>query len=333
MTAHWQLQGNSEQAIACANQALNHTKAPAHLDLHIVAHYFLGVAHHNIGQYDQAISVLERALSLIGNRKYELFGMPGIVSVICRAWLVRCLAQVGKFDEAVPYGEEAIQTALNGNHPYSIVYAYYGVGVLFLIRGDFDKAIAVLEQGLKVCLEAEIPVHRPLIDSCLGSAYACVGRLDEALRLLDRAVEDAAWMRRMGGQALRMAWVGEAYMLAGRLEAAEMLARRGLELSNKSNDKGSRAWLLRLSADLAARSRPLKAEQAEANYTEALELVQELGMRPLQAHCHLGLGLVHAEIKEGAKARSDLLRAGELYRAMSMPFWLSKAEAMLAKLT
>ena len=52
MTAHWNLAGNSEHAIMSAKQALNHTRAPEHLDLHIVAHYFLGVAYHNLGQYD-----------------------------------------------------------------------------------------------------------------------------------------------------------------------------------------------------------------------------------------------------------------------------------------
>jgi class 3 adenylate cyclase/tetratricopeptide (TPR) repeat protein len=333
MTAHWQIQGDSEQAITCANQALDHTKMPEHLDLHIVAHYFLGVAHHNVGQYDQAIGVLERALSLIGDRKYEMFGMPVIVSVVCKTWLVRCLAQMGKFSEAVPGGDEAIQTAVEGNHPYSIVYAYYGVGVLFLIKGDFDKAIPVLERGLKVCQDAEIPVHRPLIDSCLGSAYASVGRLDEALPLLDRAVEDTAWMRRIGGQALRMAWVSGAYMLAGRTDAAEAFARRGLELSGKSKDKGSRAWLLQILGDLTARRSPLKADQAEANYAEALGLARELGMRPLQAHCHLGLGHVHAQVKDISKARSELRAAVELYRAMSMPFWMSKAETALTEVT
>jgi tetratricopeptide (TPR) repeat protein len=331
MTAHWQIQGNSERAINCAKQALNLTKAPEHLDLHIVAHYFLGVAYHNVGQYDQAIGVLERALSLIGNRKYELFGMPGIVSVICRAWLVRCLAQIGRFDEAVPCGDEAIQTALKSNHPYSIVYAYYGAGVLFLVKGDFDKAIAVLEQGLKVCQAADMPVHHPLIASCLGSAYALAGRLEEGLRSLKSGVEQGESMRRMAGQALRMAWLSEAYVLAGQTDEAEAFARRGLERCSESKDQGSQAWLLRNLGDLMARRSPLSAEQVEANYGKALGLAQELGMRPLQGHCHLGLGLVYAEMKEVAKARSELLQAVELYRAMSMPFWLLKAEAALTK--
>jgi hypothetical protein len=54
-------------------------------------------------------------------------------------------------------------------------------------------------------------------------------------------------------------------------------------------------------------------------------------MRPLQAHCHLGLGRVHARLNV-AKARSELVSAVELYQGVSMPFWLSKAEAALGAL-
>ena len=79
-----------------------------------------------------------------------------------------------------------------------------------------------------------------------------------------------------------------------------------------------------------ARRSPLSAEQVEGNYGKAPGLAQELGMRPLQAHCHLGLGHVYADMNNVAKARSELLAAAELYRAMSMPFWLLKAEAALA---
>jgi hypothetical protein len=56
-------------------------------------------------------------------------------------------------------------------------------------------------------------------------------------------------------------------------------------------------------------------------------------MRPLQAHCRLGLGHLHAQVSSFANARCELLAAIELYREMSMPFWLSKAEAALAELS
>jgi tetratricopeptide (TPR) repeat protein len=333
MTAHCNLAGNSEQAVNYGEQALEHTKASEHLDLNIVANYFLGVAYHNLGEYDQAVGVLERALSLIGDRKYELFGTTGIVSVICRAWLVRGLAQLGKFSEAVPFGDEAIRTATESNHPYSIVYADYAVGVLSLIKGDFEKAITVLERGLKVCDTAEIPVQRPLVASCLGAAYASVGQFDKALQLLESAVKDTASMRRMAGQAMRVAWLSGAYMLSDRMDEAEAFARRGLELAAESKDRGTRAWLLGILGDLKARRAPLSVQQAEAHYEEALNLAQQLGMRPLQAHCRLGLGRVHAGLNDVAQARSELLEAVKLYRAMSMPFWLSRAETALGKLS
>jgi hypothetical protein len=117
------------------------------------------------------------------------------------------------------------------------------------------------------------------------------------------------------------------------MDAAEALARRGLELSDKTKDQGSRAWLLRISGDLITQRSPLDVKQAEVNYTQALGLAEELGMRPLQAHCHLSLAQVYAAVTEISKARSELHLATELYRAMSMPFWLVKSEAALAEVT
>jgi tetratricopeptide (TPR) repeat protein len=332
ITAHWNLTGNSQEAIASANQAIQHTGAQEHLDLHIVAHYFLGVAHHNVGQYQAAIDPLQRALFSIGTRKYELFGTTGIVSVICKAWLVRCFAQLGKFDEAIPYGEEALETALERNHGYSIAYACYALGLLWLIKGDFDNAVTVLKRGLETCEAADIPVQRPLISSCLGAAYALSGRLDRGLQLLAPAVEHAASMRRLGGQALRMAWLSEAYMLAGRIDEAQTLARRGVELSRESKDRGSEAWALKTLGDLATQCSPLNLQEAQVGYTGALNLAQELGMYPLQAHCHFGMGILFTRAGDIERARSESLTAIGLYRQLSMVFWLSTAERTLSEI-
>jgi tetratricopeptide (TPR) repeat protein len=120
---------------------------------------------------------------------------------------------------AYPLEKRQSKPALERNHPYSIVYVYYALGVLLLIKGDFENAVEVLTRGLEVCESADIPVQRPLVTSFLGSAYAFVGRWNEAVQLLDRAVEDTAGSQRMGGQALRMACVSVGYIVAGRLGA------------------------------------------------------------------------------------------------------------------
>jgi hypothetical protein len=76
---------------------------------------------------------------------------------------------------------------------------------------------------------------------------------------------------------------------------------------------------------------PPDGAQAEAHYRQALALAEELGMRPLQAHCHRGLGMLYATIGQREQAHAALSTAVDLYRAMVMTFWLPEAEAALAQ--
>ena len=69
---------------------------------------------------------------------------------------------------------------------------------------------------------------------------------------------------------------------------------------------------------------------AEAHYGAAVALASELGMRPLVAHCHLGVGKLYRRTGDRAKAEEHLTTAATMYREMDMHFWLEKAEAALA---
>ena len=79
-------------------------------------------------------------------------------------------------------------------------------------------------------------------------------------------------------------------MLADHLEEAHALAERTLALTCDHQERGYQAYALRLLGEIAAHRDPPDAALAEAYYQQALTLADELGMRPLQAHCHLGLG-------------------------------------------
>jgi hypothetical protein len=54
-------------------------------------------------------------------------------------------------------------------------------------------------------------------------------------------------------------------------------------------------------------------------------------MRPLQAHCHRGLGTLYATTGQAEQARAALSTAIALYSAMDMTFWLPQTEAVLAQ--
>jgi uncharacterized protein HemY len=55
-------------------------------------------------------------------------------------------------------------------------------------------------------------------------------------------------------------------------------------------------------------------------------------MRPLQAHCHLGLGILYVRTGQRQQAHAALSAAIDLYWAMDMTFWLPQAEAALAQM-
>ena len=78
-------------------------------------------------------------------------------------------------------------------------------------------------------------------------------------------------------------------------------------------------------------SHPPESEPAVAHYHQALVLADALGMRPLQAHCHRGLGMLYAATGQREPAHTELSTAMEMYRAMDMIFWQPETEAALAQ--
>ena len=72
---------------------------------------------------------------------------------------------------------------------------------------------------------------------------------------------------------------------------------------------------------------PDEVEVAEAHYCAALALAEPRGMRPLVAHCHLGLGKLYWRSRRRKQAQEHLTAATAMYREMDMRFWLEQAKA------
>jgi len=161
----------------------------------------------------------------------------------------------------------------------------------------------------------------------LGAAYALSGRVPEALPPLEQVVEpgDAKSL------TIYAVWLGESYLLAGRLEEALRLGQRALEAARTQKQQSCQTYALWLLGEIAAQRDPPDAEQAEASYQQALTLAKELGMRPLLAHCHRGLGTLYIRMRQLEQACMELFTTIDLYRAMEMTFWLPQAEAALAQ--
>jgi predicted ATPase len=327
MTSYFWVKGDPNRAIEAGQRALSLASSLGDFALQIETNHFLGQAYCTRGDYRQAIACLEKNVtSLIGDLLRERFGLAAFPSVHSRTWLIWCLAEIGSFTEGSRRGAEAVQIAEAANHPYSLTFAYFGVGLLSLRKGELHTAISVLERGLQLCQTWHLPIRFPSLAATLGYTYALSGRVTEAMPLLERAVEQTAALGRMDDHSLWITWLSEVYVLAGRIDEARQLVERALELSLQHNEWGHRAYAFRLLGEIASQHRP-DHEKAEDAYTHALSLAHERGMRPLLAQCHYGLASLYQQMGRWADARTELSAAIALFRALAMLDGLARAQA------
>jgi class 3 adenylate cyclase/tetratricopeptide (TPR) repeat protein len=287
----------------------------------------IGQAYHSLGEYARAMDSLRKNLHVLrdvglDDRSY-MIGLPFVLS---GAWLALCLAEQGAFDEGLAAAEEALRVAEASDPDYSLVVASGGLGSACLLKGDMASAITVLERALPV--DPVDPVARPwpFVASALGAAYTHVGRVGEALHLLDAAVQRADAMKLRANHSLRLARLSEAHLGAGRPERAYSVAAQALDVAQEHRERGHEAYALRLLAAIEVERESPVLDRAEDSYRRALTLAQQLGMRPLQAHCHRGLGRLYARRGDSEAAEVELAAARELFRTMDMRFWLRETD-------
>ena len=164
--------------------------------------------------------------------------------------------------------------------------------------------------------------------TALGMVYTQGGRIADALPLLSQALEQTRATEWISLQALCGLSVGEVQVRTGSLEEAHTCAERALALAREHQERGNQAYALRFLGDIAAHCDLPESVRAESHYHQALALAETLGMRPLQAHCHLGLGTLWQRAGERQRADEHLGVALKLFKEMGMLKWADRVKAL-----
>jgi class 3 adenylate cyclase/tetratricopeptide (TPR) repeat protein len=300
--------------------------------LQVAAQYYLAAACYKSGDYRGTEHVCRRLMqALQAERTRERFGVAVFPAVLSHYYLARTLAERGVFDEGDAHGHEAIRMAEALDHPFSLIFACLGLAYVNSVRGELSQAARLLDRAVAQCREWTITFLSPIATASQGHVYSWSGRLGEGISLLQQAVtaHESTGIRYF--HSLSVVQLGEAYRLADQVEDARACAERAVRLARERGERGHEAWALRLLGEIASHHQRPDVAAADAHYGAAVALADELGMRPLVAHCHLGLGTLYAKIGRREQAHSELSTAIELYRAMEMTFWLPQAEAALAQ--
>ena len=319
---NFRLAGDFVQAVGCFERA--RMLAPAgNGPLSAGVSHHLGMALHGVGRYTESVDALRAAEA--EPRAFALgrptSGSPEAGRVANASWIVRSLAVLGRFDEAIREGEQMLAAAERLNSTLAMVAATLGLGEAYRERGDWARAIRLLERSVADAREGGLGVITAGVGSRLGAAYAHAGRLDEAIELLraSASVGSRALNTRSSAFARLL---GEACLLSGNVDEARLQATTALEGAQALRQRGDEAaarWLLGLTTPSLV--------EAEVFIGEALSLASELAMRPLVAHCHLGLGNLYRRTGTREQATEHLTTATTMYCEMGMTYWLARTEA------
>ncbi len=321
--------GHAAEAHVLAKRAEVIARALNEVPLDVAAQYYLAWASYIAGDYRETERICRGLMnSLQGDRSRERFGVV-LPAVQSRAYLARALAERGDFGEGDVHGQEAIRLAEEFDSPFNLSWACLGLAHVKSVQGELRDATRLLERAVAQCRHWKIGAQAPIVIARLGYAYAWSGSVQKGVLLLEQALTEYESTGMEHFLSISVVQLGEAYLLAECTDNARACADRALMLAGRRGEHGFQAWALHLLGDIAAHPYCFDAETGEAHYRKALALAGPRGMRPLVAHCYLGIGNLYRRSGKLEQAREHVATATTMYREMDMSFWLEQAEAAM----
>jgi class 3 adenylate cyclase/tetratricopeptide (TPR) repeat protein len=292
------------------------------------AYLWAGCWTYSLGDHRRAVDLLLKSgdarTSRQPGRPTRAVGPSGYVAMF--------LAELGDFVEAERAAEITLQARETiAGHPWNLINASWQIAWAYALKGDLDHAKPLADRAVELSRQGGFTRSHGGAMSVLGRILLLSGQGPEAVGLLEEGLRrtDAAGMMWLRGP--RLSDLGEAYLTVGRVQDAAACATEAVESARARGERGFEAWALRLQAEIALAARPPNVVVAEERFHEAKALAAALEMRPLLAHCHLGLGRLSLSAGDRQQALRHLGVATTMYREMGMRLWLEKAKEEMTK--
>jgi class 3 adenylate cyclase/tetratricopeptide (TPR) repeat protein len=280
----------------------------------------LAQSYHALGEYRQAISLLEQGLEFnaneLGRDRHNLNIIP---SVLNRTWLAMALVECGDFSAGMRHARCALEIAEGAEHQLSELLGWLSIGYVLSQKGEIAGAVGALERGLDLSDRWPFRVWRIRLVSDLGVAYARLGRVEKGFQLAEQAVSDAEKMQLVADKPRLLIRLGEVSLIARHVETALTLGKQAAAIAAVHEAKGDEAWARFLigRAYLAA-SEPKNLDESEKQLDIAFRLATACEARPLAAFCSTRLCGIYARRGDQVRAKEVDAVATATYRDLGM---------------
>jgi class 3 adenylate cyclase/tetratricopeptide (TPR) repeat protein len=316
------LQGRYQEGIATGQRALAIAGELNDIPLRIATTMYCARARLNLGENRAAVELLQQVLHAMDTVQGDDFiGLTVLPAAFTFSQLALGLAELGEFGAADTYAREAVGRAGASGQSDSIVWAEWGLGSVALLEGRAEAAVGVFERVLALCRSHDLQVYLPRVMAGLGCALARSGRVAEGLPLLEQAVSLDAASERRTSATLVLRTLAEGYVLAGQWEAANRTAQEAVERARSRSERGAEAYALWVVA-LARTSLGGDIGAAASALTVATAIAEELGLKPLAAHCELARAELYALQGDQTRARQQREQARRLLEQLQIGTWL-----------
>jgi class 3 adenylate cyclase/tetratricopeptide (TPR) repeat protein len=279
----------------------------------------LGQSYHALGEYRQAILLLEQGLEFNADElRHDRHNLSMIPSVLNRTWLAIALVECGDFSASMKHAKRALAVAEAAEHQLSALPGWLSIGYVLSRAGEIQGAVRALERGLALCDRWSFRVWRIRLVSGLAVAYARTGRVAEALELARQAVSDSEKMRLIVDKPRLLVRLGQVSLVAREIETALTLGKQAAAIAMAHEAKGDEAWARFLIGRAYWASEPKDLDEAEKELSIALRLAATCEARPLAAFCNTTLCGIHATRGDQAKAKGFDAVATATYRELGM---------------
>lgn len=319
--------GKLDEAFAMGTRAREIANRVGDLRLRILTTGYLEQLHYYRGDYDRAVALAtENLADLPRDWLSEFLGSSTLPAVYDRYWLTVSLAQLGRFSDAAEHYTAAIPLAEATRHAWTMGVAYGGAFTFHLLKGNWVEARPLIEHAIAVT--RDVTVLLPYMIAPSAWVLAQLGAACEALERIEKG-EELLEHQTTRGHLANHGWLyhvlGRACFALGRVRDAQRLATKALNSSR--GQFGYAAHAIHLLADVMNVPESGAHEDGEAYYLQAAELAAARGMRPLVAHCHLGLARLYRRTDKRQLVPEHLATATAMYREMDMGFWVEQAES------